>query len=180
MSFFCTPLHIFTQYENIFYDWPPKYPRSDDENCSNINQDTIENQHLKLSWKKCWVFLVLVLNNGLTYCTFILAYKQAVTIDMNLGVLTCFLSLKPAILAFLFWLIFRQSLRWVDILGIFLLISSIIFMSLKIDFSESNENIESSSNSSYYNIVGDNIVFSRLYAIAFTIFLLKYLINYYF
>ena len=76
-----------------------------------------------------------------SYWTFIEAYKQAISIEMNVGILTSLLSLKPALIAFFFWLLFRQKLRWVDILGIFLLICSIVLMSLKLDIYDSESDL---------------------------------------
>ena len=156
----------------IFYE-KTKCQRSDDNESSNFNQDTKEQKQVEFidqifSWKKSWVFFYLVLANGLSYCTFILAYKQAVIIEMNVGILTWFLSLKPVLTAFFFWLIFRQSLRCVDFIGIVLMISSIIFMSLKIDFSNQDYPKESNSSISDSSLTEESISLSTNYVIIYT------------
>ena len=155
----------------IFYE-KTKCQRSEDNESSNFNQDTNELKQDEFidqifSWKKSWIFIYLVLANGLSYCTFILAYKQAVIIKMNVGILTWFLSLKPVLTAFFFWLIFRQSLRCVDFIGIVLMISSIIFMSLKIDFSMQDYPTENSSSISDSSLTEESISLSTNYAIIY-------------
>ena len=130
----------------IFYELPmsKSYLKSDDTENFNTNQpinNSSDKEVSKISWSKTWVFFGIVFVNMFSYWTFIESYKQAISIEMNVGILTSLLSLKPALIAFFFWLLFHQKLRWVDILGIFLLICSIVLMSLKLDIYDSESDL---------------------------------------
>ena len=58
------------------------------------------------------------------------AYFYAVQIKLNIGVLSCFSSLKPIMSALLYFFVLGYKLKKADIVGIFLAISSVLILTL--------------------------------------------------
>ena len=103
------------------------------ENKCNTQEKVIETTSLVFSWKKTSIFAFMVFSNVINYWTLIESFNLAIEINMNVGILTCLLVVKTAITSLLFFVIFNQKLNWNDIIGVFILMFSIIFICLKID-----------------------------------------------
>ena len=74
--------------------------------------------------------LILIAINILSFWFSVLSVKYAVSVELNLGVVSWFSALKPAICGILFYIVFYIPLNRYDALGIWVIIVSIMLLSI--------------------------------------------------
>ena len=121
---------------STFYEIPSN-EENDLENSSNIKKkfSSKKNQRIThtFSLYKTSIIITMMVFNIVSYWAFIESFRLAIEVQMNVGILTCLIVLKPAIVSILFYLIFNQKLSRNDVIGVILLLGSIFMISIKLD-----------------------------------------------
>ncbi|CAI2373090.1 unnamed protein product [Moneuplotes crassus] len=107
--------------EGVYFGWFKNiyYKRMRDG-----NGDLVENQWTnELHWDRIRGSILIGVLSTVSYAAFLLAYDWANTAGLNNGVMMSLYSMKPIFTSVLFYVFFRQTLKWFEIVAIGLCVS---------------------------------------------------------
>ena len=109
------------------------------------NGKIIENKWTyKIHWKRVQGSGIIILNSIFGVYFYFMAYKWAIMAGLNTGVLMSLYSIKPIFTSILFYIVFRQTLKWFEVIGVALWVAWALLIGLSSDHISINSKGETS------------------------------------